>query len=85
MTSKEGFRTAPSAGALYLHEVYVVAGDVDGLFDGVYHYQEEHTLYNVHDCDQQRNLSACALHQSQITDAAADIVFTAVFERTTGK
>ena len=86
VTSKEGFRTAPSAGALYPLEVYVVAGDVDGLSDGVYHYQvEEHALSKVRDGDQRRNLSACALHQSQITDAAADIVFTAVFERTTGK
>jgi len=86
VTSKDGFRTAPSAGALYPLEVYVVAGDVDGLSDGVYHYQaEEHALSKVRDCDLRRNLSACALHQSQITDAAADIVFTAVFERTTGK
>ena len=82
----DGLRTAPSAGALYPLEVYVVAGNVDGVPDGVYHYRSgEHALQKVCDGDLRRNLSACALHQSQITDAAVDIVFTAVFERTTVK
>nr|QNO47776.1 hypothetical protein FMEMAFBA_00034 [Methanosarcinales archaeon ANME-2c ERB4] len=85
-TSSDGFRTAPSAGALYPLEVYIVAGDVDLLSDGIYHYQvDEHALRKINDCDQRRNLSACALSQNQITDAAIDIVFTAVFERTTVK
>ncbi|RZN34585.1 MAG: SagB/ThcOx family dehydrogenase [Methanosarcinales archaeon] len=79
-------RTAPSAGALYPLEVYVVAGNVGGVSDGVYHYRSrEHALQKVCDGDRRRNLSGCALHQSQITDAAVDIVFTAVFERTTAR
>ncbi|MEA1944842.1 MAG: SagB/ThcOx family dehydrogenase, partial [Euryarchaeota archaeon] len=86
VTSEEGFRTAPSAGALYPLEVYVVAGNVDGLSDGIYHYQiAKHSLQKVRDGDFRRNLSACALNQSQITTCAIDIVFAAVFERTTGK
>ena len=79
-------RTAPSAGALYPLEVYAVAGNVDGVPDGVYHYLPRgHALQKVCDGDLRRNLSECALHQSQITDAAVDIVFTAAFERTTVK
>jgi SagB-type dehydrogenase family enzyme len=86
ITSEEGFRTAPSAGALYPLEVYVVAGDVDGLSDGVYRYRAEgHTLQRIRDHDLRSNLSECALHQTQITDAAVDIVFAAVFNRSTTK
>lgn len=86
ITSEEGFRTAPSAGALYPLEVYVVAGNVDGLSDGVYRYRTEgHTLQRIRDRDLRKNLSECALHQTQITDAAVDIVFAAVFNRSTTK
>ena len=86
ITSEEGFRTAPSAGALYPLEVYVVAGGVDGLSDGVYRYRAEgHTLQRICDGDLRENLSECALKQTQITDAAVDIVFAAVFNRTTAK
>ncbi len=86
ITSEEGFRTAPSAGALYPLEVYVVAGNVDGLAGGVYRYRAEgHTLRMIRDGDLRENLSECALKQTQITDAAVDIVFAAVFNRTTAK
>ncbi len=86
ITSEEGFRTAPSAGALYPLELYVVAGNVDGLSGGVYRYRAEgHTLQRIRDGDLRGNLSECALHQTQITGAAVDIVFAAVFKRTTAK
>jgi len=86
ITSEEGFRTAPSAGALYPLEVYVVAGNVDGLAGGVYRYRAEgHTLQRIRDGDLRGHLSECALKQTQITDAAVDIVFAAVFNRTTTK
>ena len=86
ITSEEGFRTAPSAGALYPLEVYVVAGNVDGLAGGVYRYRAEgHTLQRIRDGDLRGNLSECALKQTQITDAAVDIVFAAVFNRSTTK
>jgi SagB-type dehydrogenase family enzyme len=38
ITSKEGFRTTPSAGAVFPLEIYAVVTRVEGLSAGVYHY-----------------------------------------------
>ncbi|KAF5427780.1 Nitroreductase [Candidatus Methanophagaceae archaeon] len=81
-------RTAPSAGALYPLELYLVVGDVDGLDKGVYQYRPvEHELEKAVTGDLRVELSKAAVGQNQehVRDAAVDLVFTAVYERTTGK
>ena len=86
ITSAGGGRTAPSAGALYPLELYLVVGDVEGIDKGVYKYiLEEHELEKVKDGDIRAELADAALGQACVRDAAIDIVFTAVYERTTGK
>ncbi len=86
ITSAEGGRTAPSAGALYPLELYLVVGDVEGIDKGVYKYiPEEHELEKVKDGDIRAELADAALGQECVRDAAIDIVFTAIYERTTGK
>jgi SagB-type dehydrogenase family enzyme len=81
-----GFRTAPSAGALYPLEVYLVAGNVEGLTSGVYKYEPAaHGLRSVISGDQQTELYHAALGQSAVKDAPAIMVLSAVYERTTGK
>jgi SagB-type dehydrogenase family enzyme len=81
-----GGRTAPSAGALYPLELYVVVGDVEGIDKGVYKYsREEHELEKVKEGDIRAELAEAAVGQECVRDAAIDIVFTAVYERTTRK
>jgi SagB-type dehydrogenase family enzyme len=86
LTDPRGFRAAPSAGALYPLELYVVVGDVEGLAAGVYRYQlDGHKLVKTLDCDIRAELSSAALEQEWVGEGAVSIVFTAVYERTTGK
>ena len=81
-----GKRTAPSAGALYPLEVYVVAGKVTGFSAGIYLYNpHKNELSRIAEGDARAELSKAALGQSSIKNAAAVLVFTAVYERTTGK
>ena len=86
ITDSRGFRTAPSAGALYPIELYVVAGDVENLSPGVYKYQpDKHQLHRTMDGDKRTELAEVAIWQDCIAEGSAVIVFTAVYQRTTRK
>lgn len=83
---REGLRTAPSAGALYPLELYLVAGNVEGLPDGVYRYRpRDHELTKTGDGDRRRELAKVTFDQSWIQDAAGVLIFSAVPDRTTRK
>jgi SagB-type dehydrogenase family enzyme len=86
ITNERGYRTAPSAGALYPLELYVVVGEVKGLSPGVYHYDpQDHALERMLDGDQRQALASEALGQAPVRRGAIDIVFTGIYERTTYK
>ncbi|MCS7116148.1 MAG: SagB/ThcOx family dehydrogenase [Nitrososphaerota archaeon] len=86
ITDPRGFRTAPSAGATYPLEVYVVVGNVLGLEKGVYKYNpHENKLVKVLDGDKRRDLAIAALHQEWVERCAIDLVFTAIYRRTTSR
>jgi len=86
ITEDEGKRTAPSAGALYPLEVYLVTGNVDNLVSGVYHYRpRDQSLQQIAEGDKRKQLSGAALMQGSIRDCSAIIVFAADFHRTTKK
>jgi SagB-type dehydrogenase family enzyme len=86
VTSHNGFRTAPSAGALYPLEVYIVSGNISGLEEGIYRYlAHQHELTLVHRGDHRRQLSSAALGQACVREAPATIIFTGISSRITVK
>lgn len=86
ISSREEFRTAPSAGALYPLEVHVVVGEVSGLDPGVYRYiTEENALIRETSGDLRKKLSEAALSQPMVRTAPASLVISAVYPRITGK
>ena len=86
ITDPEGKRTAPSAGALYPLEVFLVAGGQDELPAGVYKYRPRgHDLIPVVQGDQRAKLAAAALEQDWLNDAPVTIAIAAVYERTARK
>ncbi len=84
----DGLRSAPSAGALYPLELYVVvaAGGVEGLSAGVYHYDPlAGTLEMSKEGDYLQQLQSATLDQPAVGSSATSFVICGVFERTTSK
>jgi SagB-type dehydrogenase family enzyme len=81
-----GLRTAPSAGALYPLDVYLVARNVTGLASGIYLYKSEtHQLITLVGVDRWQDVSDAGFNQPHFETAAAAIVYSAIFERNTQK
>jgi SagB-type dehydrogenase family enzyme len=86
VTNARGYRTAPSAGALFPLEVYLAAGWVTDLPAGIYKYNcRRHTLNRIVDEDKRGELCRAALNQRSIASAPAVLLICAVFERITRK
>ncbi len=83
ITEKQrGYRTAPSAGATYPMEVYLVVENVEELSPGLYRYSpDEHTLEQIKEGHFNEDLKNTALGQDPIGDASVNLVITAVYER----
>lgn len=76
------FRTAPSAGALYPVETYVVINNVEDLKPGVYHYNiKKHALELLKAGDFSIQTAEAALGQDMCALAPAVFVWTAVVQR----
>ena len=82
ITSNQGLRSAPSAGALYPMELYVVVSNVIGLDAGVYKYScQDRILRLVSSGDKRTYLADASLGQTSVNDGAISIVITGVYER----
>jgi SagB-type dehydrogenase family enzyme len=86
VTADGYLRAAPSAGALYPMETYVVAGNVQALAAGGYRYRPDgHGLVLVKPGDVRSELARAAIDQDCVRGAPASIVFVAEYKRTTAK
>jgi len=81
ITSEDGRRAAPSAGACYPLELYLVCEY------GLFHYLpgDPHTAVKLQTEDLRKGLAAACLGQGFVAEAPITLVFAAVYERTTGR
>jgi len=80
------FRTAPSAGALYPIETYIVVNRVEDLARGVYHYSvKSHLLEELKLGDFGGDVALAALEQRICSESAVVFIWTAVFARSKWK
>jgi SagB-type dehydrogenase family enzyme len=95
---QEFYRAAPTAGALYPIETYVVVNKVDDLEPGLYHYrvagmdvlerplvEGSHSLEQLRTGDLRQEIVAAALDQPFCGKAGAVFLWTAVFPRSVWK
>ena len=81
-----GFRTAPSAGALYPIETYLVINSVDQINPGVYHYAvDRYELEQLRAGDFRLQIAQSALDQEMVYQANVVFIWTAVFARSKWK
>lgn len=79
-------RAAPSAGALYPVETYLVVNAVEGIEPGVYHYDvQAHGLDQLKLGDFKLAVAQAALDQETAYHAGVVFVWTAIFQRSKWK
>jgi SagB-type dehydrogenase family enzyme len=87
-SGSRGLRTAPSAGATYPLEFYLVVGErgVSGLAPGLYHYRpDSHTLELMQKGDLRHPVARASLHQTWMAAAPVIVVFAAEYRRCTAR
>ncbi|MBI5574240.1 MAG: SagB/ThcOx family dehydrogenase [Elusimicrobia bacterium] len=76
ITSKRGFRSTPSAGAIYPMEIYLVSTD------GLFHYiPQGHKILKLKDGDLRMQLCNAAYGQEFIADAGISIIIACDYEK----
>lgn len=86
--SEKNFRAAPSSGRTYPLEVYLVVGKggVNGLEEGLYHYNPQNNqLEKLLNGDKRFDLAKAANGQSWVSQAPVNIVITGDYQRTINK
>jgi all-trans-retinol 13,14-reductase len=82
ITHGQTLRSAPSAGALYPLEVYLVAENVAGIPAGMYKYNsQKHSLEKLFEGHLAKKLCRAANSQTSVGQAAAIMIICGVYER----
>jgi SagB-type dehydrogenase family enzyme len=80
------FRTVPSAGGLFPIEVYPIINNVEGLNQGIYHYNIlTHSLEMLREGDSRAEIAKGCLDQKMAYNSAVNFVWTAMIERSKWK
>ena len=80
------YRTVPSAGGLFPLEIYVLAREIDGLADGIYHYNLRHHSLEVVRAESWSNeIDHIMVSAPFITNANLIFLLSAVFKRSLKK
>ncbi len=82
----QGLRAAPSAGALYPIETYVVVHNVVNLEPGLYHYAvAEHALEQLRNENLSTEMVVAGIGQEMLGQASVCFILSAIFQRTRWK
>jgi SagB-type dehydrogenase family enzyme len=84
----KGRRVAPSGGALYPLDIYILIGEngVEKMEAGIYHYlPKEHSMSMILKGDRRREISSASLSQMWMAKAPVTFIITAEYKRITGK
>jgi SagB-type dehydrogenase family enzyme len=84
ITSPEGFRTTPSAGAVFPLEIYAVVARVEGLKAGVYHYlpgRKEHHIFQIKRGQFAKQLFELSTQQDFIARVPLNLVIATITSR----
>ena len=75
MVNEYGFRTVPSAGAVYPIEIYLAVNNIDKLIAGIYKYHpQDHSLEPIIEGDKKTELCKAAKQQPCVSSAAANVI-----------
>ncbi len=81
-------RAAPSGGARYPLDIYVIIGkkSIENLEEGIYHYMpENHSISSIDKRDLRREIGSASLGQMWMAKAPVMFVITAEYPRITGR
>jgi len=84
--TRRKLRTAPSAGATYPLEIYLMVNNVEGLSPGLYKYVVDAHALTLHaKGDVSKAVAKACLEQMMLHQAPVSLIYAAVYERVVGR